>query len=78
MRNRLVAPGVSERHACADEDRFAGTGKPFVARGANRVVDHLGQLVDLTLAVVAINGWNRLAVAFGSVPGSYRPAGTAT
>ncbi len=31
------------------------------------------ELVDLTLAVVAINGWNRLAVAFRTVPGSYRP-----
>ena len=33
------------------------------------------ELVDLTLAVVAINGWNRLAVSFRSVPGSYRPVG---
>lgn len=32
------------------------------------------ELVDLTLAVVAINGWNRLAIAFRTVPGSYRPA----
>lgn len=31
------------------------------------------ELVDLTLAVVAINGWNRLAVAFRTVPGSYQP-----
>ena len=31
------------------------------------------ELVDLTLAIVAINGWNRIAVAFRSVPGSYRP-----
>ena len=30
-------------------------------------------LVDLTLAIVAINGWNRLAAAFETVPGSYRP-----
>ena len=30
-------------------------------------------LVDLTLAIVAINGWNRLAVAFATVPGSYHP-----
>jgi hypothetical protein len=28
--------------------------------------------VDLTLAVVAINGWNRIAVAFRAVPGSYQ------
>ena len=32
------------------------------------------ELVDLTLAVVAINGWNRLSVAFGRVPGTYQPA----
>ncbi len=31
------------------------------------------ELVDLTMAVVAINGWNRLAVAFRAVPGAYRP-----
>ena len=31
------------------------------------------ELVDLTMAVVAINGWNRLAIAFRTVPGSYRP-----
>jgi hypothetical protein len=29
--------------------------------------------VNLTLAIVAINGWNRLAIAFRSVPGSYKP-----
>jgi AhpD family alkylhydroperoxidase len=32
------------------------------------------ELVDLTLAIVAINGWNRLAVSFRTVPGSYTPA----
>ena len=32
------------------------------------------ELVDLTMAVVAINGWNRLGVAFRTVPGSYQPA----
>jgi AhpD family alkylhydroperoxidase len=31
------------------------------------------ELVDLTLAIVAINGWNRLAIAFRTVPGSYQP-----
>ncbi len=31
------------------------------------------ELVDLTLAIIAINGWNRLAISFRSVPGSYRP-----
>jgi len=31
------------------------------------------ELVDLTLAVVTINGWNRLAIAFRAVPGEYQP-----
>lgn len=30
------------------------------------------ELVDLTLAIVAINGWNRLAIAFKIVPGTFR------
>lgn len=29
------------------------------------------ELVELTLAVIVINGWNRLAISFGSEPGSY-------
>lgn len=32
------------------------------------------ELVNLTMAVVAINGANRLNIAFRTVPGSYRPA----
>ncbi len=32
------------------------------------------ELVDLTLAIVAINGWNRLAIAFRTPAGSYQPA----
>lgn len=31
------------------------------------------EAVDLTLAVIAINGWNRLAIPFRSEVGSYRP-----
>jgi AhpD family alkylhydroperoxidase len=31
------------------------------------------ELMDLTMAVVAINGWNRIAIAFRAVPGSYQP-----
>ena len=37
------------------------------------------ELVDLTLAIVAINGWNRIAIAFRMVPGTFtvgeRPPG---
>ena len=31
------------------------------------------ELVDLTWAVAAINGWNRVAISFRSVPGAYQP-----
>jgi AhpD family alkylhydroperoxidase len=31
------------------------------------------ELVDLTLAIVAINGWNRLAIGFRAEAGTYQP-----
>jgi alkylhydroperoxidase family enzyme len=32
------------------------------------------EAVDLTMAIIAINGWNRLAATFRSpAPGSYQP-----
>ncbi len=42
----------------------------------DRVRRHFSEqeLVSLTLAVVAINGWNRLAISFRQVPGTYQPA----
>ena len=35
------------------------------------------ELSDLTLAIAAINAWNRLAVAARTTPGSYKPAAAA-
>lgn len=32
------------------------------------------ELVNLTIAIVAINGWNRLEVSFRGVAESYKPA----
>ncbi len=32
------------------------------------------ELVALTMAVIAINGWNRLAISFQTEPGTYKPA----
>lgn len=32
------------------------------------------ELVDLTLAITAINSWNRLNIAARTVPGTYQPA----
>lgn len=53
----------------------------FVADGhvPNAVYEHARQhfnekeLVDLTLAIIAINGWNRLAIAFRPEVGTYKP-----
>ena len=36
------------------------------------------ELVDLTWAVAAINAWNRVAISFRSVPGSYQPTNDRT
>jgi AhpD family alkylhydroperoxidase len=45
-----------------------------------RVAPHFTEeeLVNLTLAVVAINGWNRFAISFRSEPGTYQPKQAAT
>src|SRR6185312_15712196 len=32
------------------------------------------ELVDLTMAVIAINSWNRLAISFRALAGTYAPA----
>jgi alkylhydroperoxidase family enzyme len=32
------------------------------------------ELADLTLAVVTINAWNRIAISFRAEPGRYQPA----
>jgi AhpD family alkylhydroperoxidase len=34
------------------------------------------ELADVTLAIAAINAWNRLAIAARTVPGTYQPAKT--
>lgn len=31
------------------------------------------ELVNLSVSIVTINGWNRLAIGFRSVPGTYQP-----
>ena len=34
-------------------------------------------MVELTLAIIAINGWNRLSIGFRSQAGTYVPPGQA-
>ncbi len=31
------------------------------------------ELVALTMGIIAINGWNRMAIGFRTEPGSYQP-----
>jgi AhpD family alkylhydroperoxidase len=41
----------------------------------NEVIQRFSEeeLVNLTVAIVAINGWNRLCIGFRVVPGEYQP-----
>lgn len=53
--------------------QLAGHGVPDALYEAVRRQFDEKALVDLTLAIVAINGWNRLAIPFQSEAGSYQP-----
>jgi AhpD family alkylhydroperoxidase len=50
--------------------------KPLSDEMYERARQHFSEaeLANLTLAVVSINGWNRLNIAFKAVPGDYQPA----
>ncbi len=39
---------------------------------ATREYFNEAEIVALTMAIIAINGWNRLAISFRAVPGSYQ------
>jgi AhpD family alkylhydroperoxidase len=52
---------------------LAETGVPDEAYEEVRAQFTEEELVNLTMAIVVINGWNRLAVPFRSEPGSYVP-----
>jgi AhpD family alkylhydroperoxidase len=52
---------ISESHS-SDED-YAAARAEFSEQ----------ELVDLTMAIVAINGWNRIAISFRAQPGNYKP-----
>jgi AhpD family alkylhydroperoxidase len=54
--------------------RLAPGGVPDVLFDATREHFSDAELVNLTMAVVAINGWNRLAISLRQPVGSYVPA----
>ncbi len=52
---------ISKTHA--PDEVYAEAAKAFTPE----------ELVNLTLAIVAINGWNRIAIGFRTEPGKYQP-----
>ena len=54
--------------------RIADTHAPDADYEAARAQFSEKELIDLSMAIVAINGWNRFAIAFRAVPGAYRPS----
>lgn len=44
---------------------------PELLYKATREYFNDAEIVALTMAIIAINGWNRLAISFRTVPGSY-------
>ena len=52
---------------------LARTGVPDEVYQQARAEFSESELVALTMAIVAINGWNRLAVSFRTEPGTYQP-----
>ncbi|WP_406698120.1 carboxymuconolactone decarboxylase family protein [Singulisphaera sp. Ch08] len=65
-----------ERAALSWAEAVTQIGKGLPDSLRDEVNEHFTEkeLVDLTWAVVTINGWNRVAISFGAVPGSYQPA----
>jgi AhpD family alkylhydroperoxidase len=53
--------------------QISQTGVPDEAFQEARAEFSEAELVALTMAIVAINGWNRLAVSFRTEPGTYQP-----
>ena len=75
------APFYSERERAAlawtdSVTRVGETRVPDDVFDAARAQFSAAELVDLTMAIVTINGWNRIAISFRSEVGSYQPRET--
>ncbi|TAN07603.1 MAG: carboxymuconolactone decarboxylase family protein [Rhodanobacteraceae bacterium] len=73
------APFYSERERTALEwtealTRIADGSVPDELYARARKQFNGKELVDLSLAIIAINGWNRLAIPFRTMVGDYQPA----
>ena len=79
---RREAPNYSERERAAlawaevitDISRTHASDEEYEAARAQFSEE---ELVKLTMAVIAINGWNRLSIAFRPEVGKYQPRGKA-
>jgi AhpD family alkylhydroperoxidase len=72
------APYYSDRERAALEwiealTKITDGHVPDEVYGRAREVFSEKELVDLAMLAVAINGWNRLAIAFRAEPGKYQP-----
>ncbi len=67
---------LRERAALAWTEAVTRLGPEHVDDGTFRLAREQfsqAELVNLTMAVITINGWNRLAIAFRAEPGSCQP-----
>jgi AhpD family alkylhydroperoxidase len=58
---------------CETLTRISETHAPDEVYQAAREHFNEAELVNLTLAITAINSWNRISIGFRTVPGTYQP-----
>jgi alkylhydroperoxidase family enzyme len=61
---------------CETLTRISETHAPDELYQAARQHFNEAELVNLTLAITAINSWNRISIGFRTVPGTYQPRKT--
>lgn len=72
------APFYTEKERAALEwtealTRISENDVPDSLYEATRKYFNEEEIIALTMAIIAINGWNRLAISFRALPGSYKP-----
>jgi alkylhydroperoxidase family enzyme len=76
---KLAPDGIKHLHALERYLADCGLERSLIElvklRASQAVRGHFNEaeLVNLTLAITAINTWNRIAISFRSVPGIPRP-----
>ena len=78
IESRFESPYYSDHERAAPAwaeavTRVSGTHVPDEVYEEARKHFNEKEVADWTLAVVAINGWNRLAIAARTIPGAYQP-----